>query len=78
MMTLRTVDILVSQIILYSLIIHLNCSHVKYCKKSAIDTLIKLFFSLISINFINLIKSSVYCRLDECIRSLVDLLIKDY
>ena len=42
------------------------------------DTLIKLFTSEISVNFINLIKPSVYFRLDECIRSLVDLLIKDY
>ena len=25
-----------SQIILHSLIIHLNCSHMKYCKKSAL------------------------------------------
>ena len=36
MMTLRSVDMLVSQIILYSLIIHLNDSHMKYCKKSAL------------------------------------------
>ena len=42
------------------------------------DTLIKLFISLISVKFMNLIKPSVYCRLDECIRSSVDLLIKDY
>ena len=42
------------------------------------DTLIKLFVSLISVNFMNLIKPSVYCRLDECIRSSVDLLINDY
>ena len=76
MMTLRSVDISVSPIILYSLINHLNCSHMKYCKKSA--TLIKLFISIISVNFIHLIKPSVYCRFDECIRSSVDLLIKDY
>ena len=36
MMTLRSVDIIVSQIILYFLIIHLNGSHMKYCKKSAL------------------------------------------
>ena len=30
------VDILVSQIILYSLIIHLNCFHMKYYKKYAL------------------------------------------
>ena len=36
MMTLISVDILVSQIILHSLTIHLNCSHMKYCKKSAL------------------------------------------
>ena len=78
MMTLKRVDILVSQIILNSLITHLNCSHMKNCKKSAMDTLIKLFISLISVNFINLMKPSVYCRLDECIRSSVDLLIKDF
>ena len=35
-MTLRGVDILVSQIILFSLIIQLNCYHMKYCKKSAL------------------------------------------
>ena len=40
------------------------------------DTLIKSFISLISVNFMNLIKPSVYCRLDECIRSSVDLMIK--
>ena len=33
MMTLKSVDIFVSQIILYSSIIHLNCPHIKYCKK---------------------------------------------
>ena len=37
----------------------------------------KIFISLISVNFINLIKASIYCRLDVCIRSSVDLLIKD-
>ena len=42
------------------------------------DTLIKLFVSVISVNFINLIKSFVYCRFDENIRSSADLLIKDY
>ena len=40
------------------------------------DTQIKFFISLISVNFMNLIKASVYCRLDECIRSSVDFLIK--
>ena len=40
------------------------------------DTLIKSFISLISVNFMNLIKPFVYCRLDECIRSSVDLMIK--
>ena len=42
------------------------------------DTLIKLFISLISVNFMNLIKPSVYCQFDDCIRSSVGLLIKDY
>ena len=42
------------------------------------DTLIKVFISLISVNFMNLIKPSAYCRLDEFIRSSVDLLKKDY
>ena len=42
------------------------------------DTLIKLFISLISVNFMNLMKPSVYCRLDECIRSSVDLLMRDH
>ena len=74
-MTLRNVDILVSQIILYSLIIHLNCYHMNCF---AMDILIKLFISLISVNFMNIIKPSVYCRLDECTRSSVDLLVKDY
>ena len=48
--------------LVYSLIIHLNCYHMKNCKKSAfsMDTLIKLFVSEISVNFINLIKLSVY------------------
>ena len=41
------------------------------------DTLIKLFISQ-SVNFINIIKLSVYFRLDECIRSVEDILIKDY
>ena len=36
MTTLRSVDVLLSQIILYSPIIHLNCSHMKYCKKYAL------------------------------------------
>ena len=44
----------------------------------AMDTLMKLFVSVIRVNFINLIKSFVYCRFDENIRSAVDLLIKDY
>ena len=35
MMTLRSVDILVSQIILYSLKIYLNCFHLKYYEKYA-------------------------------------------
>ena len=79
-MTLRSGDILVSQMILYFLIIRLNGSHMKYCKKVcfAMDTLIKLFLSLLNVNFINLIKPSLSCRLDECIRSSVDLLTKDY
>ena len=42
------------------------------------DTLIKSFVSLIGVNFINLIKPSVYRRLDECIRTSEDLLITDY
>ena len=42
------------------------------------DTLIKSFVSLMSVNFINLFKPSVYRRLDECIRISVDLLITDY
>ena len=48
--------------LVYSLIIHLNCYHMKNCKKSAfsMDTLIKLFVSEISVNFINLNKLSVY------------------
>ena len=75
MMALRSVDILVSQILLFSLLILLICSH-EDC--FVMDTLIKLFVSLISVNFINLTKPSVYCRFGESIRSSVDLLIKDY
>ena len=58
-MTLRSVDILVSQLILYSLIIYINGSHILYEVCFAMDTLIKLFISLISVIFINLIKPSV-------------------
>ena len=36
MTTLRSVDILVSQMILYFLLIHSNCSHMKYYKKNAL------------------------------------------
>ena len=43
------------------------------------DTLIKLFISLIRVNYMNLIKPPVYCRLDECISGSFDkrLLIRD-
>ena len=50
-MALGSVDILVWQIILYSLIIYLNCPHVKYCKKYALPW---IYVSLISVNFPNL------------------------
>ena len=43
----------------------------------AMDTLIKIFVSLISVNFLNF-SLLVYFCLDECIRSSVDLLLRDY
>ena len=43
----------------------------------SMDILIKLFVSLISVNFLNSSRLFIFC-LDEFFRSSVDLLIRDY
>ena len=44
MMTIRSVAVLISQIIVYSLSIHLNCFHVKYYKMYALTWMSSLLY----------------------------------